>query len=542
MKQWMATILAFSLLIVLLPSRGLAAELALQVPAGVTVGQTLTMSGTAPGAEVILSIRSADGELVFFDTQRVEGGRYSAAITVPAAWGGSTYRVSAVSGGVEEMKQVVVWRQGGGTEGGNNGGDVGSGEDGNGDNGDDTIPPPADAAPVITADSRGVTVTVTPADSNGRQTVLLDASAFGPILEALSSKPAAERHLVFRVAAGAAAGTAYDVSLNAEAAALLWNSDAASLTIESPLGSARYDRKSLDAIQGAGSGDVRFAMDAVDAAALSAAGRSATGGRPAVDLSVTVGSGSVSDFGGGKVRLGIPYSLRAGEDPNAVVYYYIPSAGAPAVVRGGWYNQSEGVLYAALDHFSVYGIGVNQVSFTDVSGWATDYITYLSARGIIEGIGERLFAPVQPVTRGEFVAILARLSGAEGMAYQSGLFTDVQSGDWYAPYVQWGYESGVVQGTGQNRFQPRAAISRQELAVMVARYAAATEYALPVMNQPLSFGDRSQFGEWAVEAIGALQQAGIIDGLGDGRFNPRGTATRAEAAKMIAVLLQGMSR
>ena len=540
LKRWIASLLVLSLMIVLLPSRGFAAELTLRTPASVTAGQNLTLSGTAPGTEVILSIRSSDGEIMFFDTQKVADGAFSVTIAVPQEWAGSSYRAIAVSGG-QEVSNAVMVRTGGspgegggpptGLPGGNNGEEPG------------TTPPPAGGSdPVVSPGSQGVAVTVTPVEVNGRMTVTLNAKSLAPVLEALRNNAAQAKQLVIRLSGGDTTGTAYDLQLSSEAASLLWDSGATSFVIESPLGSVAYDQKSLDTLAKQGAGEVRFEIGSVDSSSLTAAGRNATGGRPVVDVRVSIGGTNVIEFDGGTVRLGIPYELAGTEDAQAVVVYYLPSTGSPAVVRNGWYDEAAGMMYVALTHFSMYGIGVQQVTFADVSGWSVPYITYLSARGIIEGVGAGQFAPAKQITRGEFVAILARLSEAEGSAYQSGLFTDVQAGDWYAPYVQWGYDSGVVQGTGQGRFQPREPISRQELAVMVARYAETMEHTLPADQAAASFTDRSQFGEWATAAISQLQQAGIIEGIGDGRFNPRGTATRAEAAKMVAVLLQGLSQ
>lgn len=532
LKRWMASLLVMSLMVVLLPSQGFAAELTLRTPTEVTAGQNLMLSGTAPGTEVILSIRSSDGEIVFFDTSKVADGAYSVTITVPQVWAGSSYRAAAVSGGqeVSNILSVVPVTPPPGLPG-NNGGLPG------------TTPPPAGGTdPVVSPGSQGVTVTVSPVEVDGRMTVTIGAEGLAPILEALRGNAANARQLVIRLTGDDIAGTAYDLQLSEEAAALLWGSGTTSLLIVSPLGSVAYDQKSLAALAVHGTGEVRFEIESVDSSSLTAAARNATGGRPVVDVQVTVGGTSVTEFDGGTVRLGIPYELAGTEDPQAIVVYYLPAGGSPAVVRNGWYDEAAGMMYVALSHFSMYGIGVQHIRFGDVSGWSAPYITYLSARGIIEGVSASSFAPTKPVTRGEFVAILARLSEAEGSVYESGLFTDVQTGDWYAPYVQWGYDSGVVQGTGQGRFQPRDPISRQELAVMVARYAASLDYTLPANQAEVSFTDRSQFGEWAVAAIGQLQQAGIIEGVGDGRFDPRGTATRAEAAKMVAVLLQGLSQ
>jgi len=540
LRRQIALLLTFCLLLVVLsPARAFAAELTLEAPAQASPGQSLTLSGTVPGTEVILRIHSASGELVFFDTPAVTDGSYRISLTVPASWLGGTYRAVAVSGGAEAAKTIAI-RRAGGSNGGttppygppaNNGETPDAGT---------TSPPSGSMDPVVSPGESGVTVTLEPVASGGRLTAVLDADALAAATTALDSISAPDRQLVLRLREGE--GSAYDLKLTAEAAALLWSSSAASLVIESPLGSIAYDRQSLMAVRGQGSGELRFAIETVAPSALPAAARAVTGGRPVVEVSVSVGGTTVTSFGGGQVQLGIPYELAASENPQAAVIYYLPASGEPVAVKNGRYDGNTRTVYAALSHFSMYGISVPTIAYEDVSGWATDYITYLSARSIIQGVGEDRFAPAQPVTRGEFVAMLARLADAADSNYEIGRFVDVQVGDWYAPYVQWAAESGIILGDEQGRFQPRAPISRQELAVMVDRYADAIGYTLPADRPQISFIDRAQFGEWALAAIGRLQQAGILEGLGDGRFAPRGTATRAEAAKMVAVLVQGMSR
>ena len=180
--------------------------------------------------------------------------------------------------------------------------------------------------------------------------------------------------------------------------------------------------------------------------------------------------------------------------------------------------------------------------FTDVNpnGWSAEYIYYLYDRGVVNGVGDNLFAPTRSITRAEFVKMLAGVAGVteSGLSNNSG-FADVEPGSWYAPYVTWAVQSGVTTGTSATTFSPEANITREQMAVMIYRFAQSSGVALPG-GASASFTDAASFSGWATEAIYAMQRAGIIDGVGDGRFAPQDNATREQACKMLAVLMELM--
>ena len=178
------------------------------------------------------------------------------------------------------------------------------------------------------------------------------------------------------------------------------------------------------------------------------------------------------------------------------------------------------------------------MSFTDVSGWYTDYVSYLAARGIIGGTGDGKFSPDANITRAQFVTILARISGDDLTGYTSSPFSDVATTDWYFAAVQWAYKNGIAAGS-DGKFNPNATITRQDIAVMLARYAdKVASYTLPKTNSAVTFTDSAKISSYASDAVTAMQQAGFISGNSDGSFAPTASATRAQAAKMIALLIR----
>ena len=180
------------------------------------------------------------------------------------------------------------------------------------------------------------------------------------------------------------------------------------------------------------------------------------------------------------------------------------------------------------------------MSFTDVSGWYEDYVYFLAARDIVNGTGNGKFSPDKNITRAQFVTILANLSGDDISGYKTSSFVDVKPSDWYFKAVQWAYEKGIAAGTG-GKFDPNDNITRQDIAVMIARYAKkVANYALPETNGAVTFTDSSDISSYTSDAVMAVQRAGLISGYSDGSFAPAANATRAQVAKIIALLLQGM--
>ncbi|MGI6713166.1 MAG: S-layer homology domain-containing protein [Bacillota bacterium] len=107
-------------------------------------------------------------------------------------------------------------------------------------------------------------------------------------------------------------------------------------------------------------------------------------------------------------------------------------------------------------------------TFIDISHhWARTDIEFLAARGIVNGVGENIFEPGRQVTRAEFVTMLVNTLGITAKKETAKKFTDVTPGAWYAGSIYCAYESGLVRGVGENIFAPKQYITRQEIAVMI---------------------------------------------------------------------------
>ena len=176
--------------------------------------------------------------------------------------------------------------------------------------------------------------------------------------------------------------------------------------------------------------------------------------------------------------------------------------------------------------------------FTDVpaSRWSYPYIKELYEAGVVSGTTATTFEPTGSVTRAQFVTFLAGLAGVNVSAYQYGPFSDVPADAWYAPYVNWAAENGVVYGISDTEFAPDAEISRQDMATMLYRYAQQFGIQLGTGNPAITFTDEADIADYALPAVEALQRAGVISGMPDGSFRPRDTATREQACVMLCLL------
>ncbi|MDR1440203.1 MAG: S-layer homology domain-containing protein [Clostridiales bacterium] len=132
--------------------------------------------------------------------------------------------------------------------------------------------------------------------------------------------------------------------------------------------------------------------------------------------------------------------------------------------------------------------------------------------------------------------------GASGISGNSASpFSDVAEGAYYAGAARWAAANGIGSGAGGGLFEPDAAITRQDLAALLSRYADHAGIALPASRPPAEFADGAGIADYAKEAVGRLYGAGVINGKPGGLFDPVAGATRAEAAAMLHRFLESAS-
>lgn len=169
------------------------------------------------------------------------------------------------------------------------------------------------------------------------------------------------------------------------------------------------------------------------------------------------------------------------------------------------------------------------VTASNVGSWAADSIDFCADNDLVNGKSTYSFAPKDNLTRGQLVAILYRAAGSPSVTGTTNPFNDVKTGDYYYNAVLWAYKNDVVNGTGAGKFSPNANVTREQIAAILYRYMGS-----PAATGSLSgYTDRSKISSWATTAMQWAIGKGYITGTSSTTLDPRGQATRAQAAVML---------
>ena len=276
------------------------------------------------------------------------------------------------------------------------------------------------------------------------------------------------------------------------------------------------------------------------AAVTSAEAKAAIGTRPVYEFSLVYVKGGkkvpLTDWQGKTVSVKLPYTPAANEQAGNLYAVYVNDKGKVQWLTKSSYDADQKAVIFEAQHFSIYGVGYkNPVpNFTDINGhWAKEHILFAVSRGLFSGTSKTTFSPNTTLTRGMFVTALGRLAGINPADYQNRKFTDVKANAYYSPYVNWAASKGIVSGTTSSTFAPDSSITREQMAVIMKNYADKMGYSIPKTLAAVTFADNAQISSWAKDAVKAMQQAGVLSGKENNRFDPQGNATRAEAATVL---------
>lgn len=176
--------------------------------------------------------------------------------------------------------------------------------------------------------------------------------------------------------------------------------------------------------------------------------------------------------------------------------------------------------------------------FTDMENtpWAKEAVSVLYEKGIVNGRGENMFCPSESVKREEFLKMIIESLNIVGISEEGKTFTDVDSNAWYSHYVETGVGCGIITGVSETEFGIGQPIKREDMATMIYRAVKYAEVNLYEVSEVV-FTDENEISEYAKEGVLALASAKVINGMEDGSFMPKKTATRAQAAVMLYNLL-----
>ena len=286
------------------------------------------------------------------------------------------------------------------------------------------------------------------------------------------------------------------------------------------------------------SGDIVFKVKKTTVS--SAKAKAAVGTRPAYDISLwEVKNGKetrLTNLNGKTISVAVPYTSAKNEQSGNLYAVSVDTAGKVQWLTKSSYDADQKAVIVQMTQAGIYGVGYDaKVSaFTDIENhWAKDNIFFVVSRGLLNGISATTFSPNTGMTRGMFVTALGRLAGIDPADYQAGKFTDVKADAYYVPYVNWAASKGIVSGTTDTTFAPDSQITREQMAVILKNYAAKLGYTIPKTLKAVTFADNTKISSQVKEAVKSMQQAGILAGRTNNRFDPKGTATRAEVATVL---------
>ncbi|MFC4098954.1 endo-1,4-beta-xylanase [Paenibacillus xanthanilyticus] len=265
--------------------------------------------------------------------------------------------------------------------------------------------------------------------------------------------------------------------------------------------------------------------------------REQIGARPVISLELASGDKTLDwNNPAASVEVAVPYKPTSEElqHPERIVVWHINGEGQVEPVASGRYDTVSGTVQFRTTHFSNYAIAYSTKTFGDLQAapWAKAAVEAMAARGIINGVTDEAFAPANAISRADFVALLVRALELKADAAPAAPFADVKPSDYYYEAVAAAQALGIASGTGQNRFRPEQAITRQDMMTLTALALKAAGKPLPAGASLESFADAGSVAGYAKESAAALVKAGIVKGSA-GQLRPAAALTRAEAAVIV---------
>ncbi len=177
---------------------------------------------------------------------------------------------------------------------------------------------------------------------------------------------------------------------------------------------------------------------------------------------------------------------------------------------------------------------IHTISYNDVTAgdWFTPDVIYVTLTGLMNGTGDG-FSPNNNINRAQLVTVLYRMAGEPEVTGENP-FTDVPDGQWYTDAVLWAAENGITEGTSETTFAPNSALSREDMATLLYRFADfETEEPIEITGDLSGYTDADLVADYAVDAMTWAVGEGVISGIGDNTLAPDNTASRAQMATVL---------
>ena len=250
-----------------------------------------------------------------------------------------------------------------------------------------------------------------------------------------------------------------------------------------------------------------------------------------VAVNIAVGGKTVEE-----IRGGVTVTVSAPKQSGNVLVL-VGADGTETVVKKSVVDGD--TVKALLDGSATVKVVDHSKSFSDTANhWAKDSIAFASSHELFQGVSDSQFAPDTNMSRAMLATVLYRLEDAVEKGDSS--FTDVAEGAWYADGVAWANENGIVSGYGNGVFAPNDDITREQLVVMLYRYAQHLGMDTKTNKDLKSYSDADTVSSWATDAMKWAVDKGLIAGRTNSTLAPGGTATRAETATILQRMVELM--
>ena len=187
--------------------------------------------------------------------------------------------------------------------------------------------------------------------------------------------------------------------------------------------------------------------------------------------------------------------------------------------------------------------GSSSTPFLDIrTHWAKSAIESAVAKGLFAGTSPTTFHPDQAMNRAMLVTVLYRMEKEPAAEGRGKSFVDVSAGAYYAKAVAWASDKGIVAGYSETQFGPEDTITREQLAVILNRYATYKGYNTSKTADLAAFQDADQISEWARVPVQWANVMKLLNGRTSTTLAPKGSATRAEVAKSLVTFLDTVKR
>lgn len=341
------------------------------------------------------------------------------------------------------------------------------------------------------------------------------------------------------------------------------------LNIDTTRGSLAIPDKALESIAAqAGGVDIRINIEGKDTkvetvkttvdSALAQAADSLRGAAATLfenacvtEVTITSNGKEITSFGGHELTINLPVDSKNFTKDETYKVIVVSADGTVETITGTCLRVNGSlVVQVKVSHLSTF-IVLNEkeqaetakltMNFIDVneSHWFYEAVKFVYEAGLMNGEGENTFNPQGNLNRAMLVTILYRLENTPEVT-EANQFSDVSAGQWYTEAVIWASVNGIVNGYEDGTFAPTNNVTREEMAAMLMRYAEYKGIDVTATKDISGYNDAAKVSAWAQQNMAWSNSAGLIQGDENNNLNPQGKATRAEAATILMRLVKNV--